>query len=322
MINYGNLKLYKELFGVIRPEIFLSHYDLPHRFFHTQEHLDRNADIMSMWGADERYLIANLFHDIRYDPYRQDNEERSAAFFEHNSREHPSKKVISDLILRTKDHYDTNPLNNADMYDIRTLTEDDKIREIEKNIFKEYQVHSIESFIKGRTDFLREHASKEYFTKATSMFHYSVGVYPGSFDPIHIGHQSVIEKAEQIFDKVIIAVGTNPEKAPSSSTVSQYFPFHEVCSYEGLLTDFVKRLEVQNPHASFTVIRGLRNGADLSYETNQLEFMHKMKPDLKMVFIPCDKSREHISSTSIRNLRRFSEEEAEKYLVKKYRYDA
>lgn len=58
----------------------------------------------------------------------------------------------------------------------------------------------------------------------------------------------------------------------------------------------------------------MRNGADLDYEINQLRFMTDMKPDFKVVYLPCDKDYEHVSSTAIRQLLKLDPETARKYL--------
>ncbi|MGA1249258.1 MAG: hypothetical protein ACO3YM_02050 [Candidatus Kapaibacteriota bacterium] len=75
----------------------------------------------------------------------------------------------------------------------------------------------------------------------------------------------------------------------------------ETAEFTGLLTQFI---EQHSHYANVTLVKGLRNGDDLDYEVNQLRFMETMYPDLKVVFIQCDKEYEHISSTALRNLER------------------
>jgi hypothetical protein len=65
-----------------------------------------------------------------------------------------------------------------------------------------------------------------------------------------------------------------------------------------------------------TIVRGLRNGADLDYEVNQLRVMKDQKPDIKMIFIPCDIRFEHISSSMIRAMEKIQEGSASEYFVK------
>lgn len=130
----------------------------------------------------------------------------------------------------------------------------------------------------------------------------NIGIYAGSFSPFHLGHFNIVQKASAIFDKVIIARGINPEKdgniiALNSEALKEY----EVAEFSGLLTSFI---DMHAQYANVTLVKGLRNGDDLDYEVNQLRFMETMYPQLKVVFIQCDKEYEHISSTALRNLER------------------
>ena len=132
-----------------------------------------------------------------------------------------------------------------------------------------------------------------------------IAVYAGSFDPWHIGHFNILVKAEEIFDKVIIARGINPDKEGMIKThfdLPDAIRDRQICNYEGLLTEFMDNLGYET-----TLIRGLRNGNDLAYETTQAAFLRDLKPDIKIVHIVCDKEYEHISSSAIRSLMKYGE---------------
>lgn len=138
-----------------------------------------------------------------------------------------------------------------------------------------------------------------------------VGLYPGSFNPFHQGHLNILEKAEKIFDKVIIARGVNPEKKNVIMPMPNAIADRTWVNYNGLLTDFIKTL----PYDNITVIRGLRNGVDLQYELNQYRYFQDLMPDIQMVSIFCDKEFEHISSSGIRMLSQYGEDHVKKYLL-------
>jgi pantetheine-phosphate adenylyltransferase len=130
----------------------------------------------------------------------------------------------------------------------------------------------------------------------------NIAIYAGSFSPFHLGHLNIVQKASTIFDKVIIARGVNPEKEVNfSEWNSESLKEYEVAEFSGLLTNFI---DIHAEYANVTLVKGLRNGDDLDYEVNQLRFMETMYPQLKVVFIQCDKEYEHISSTALRNLER------------------
>ena len=144
-----------------------------------------------------------------------------------------------------------------------------------------------------------------------------VGIYAGSFQPFHKGHMNILEKAERIFDDVIIAIGRNPDKSQMDrDEIEENLPEgRNTIFYEGLLTDLIIKLEGDLEEAEITLIRGLRDDMDLKYEAKQLQVMLDMKPDLKHILILCDRDFNHISSSMIRQLRSFSEDDARQYLI-------
>lgn len=138
-----------------------------------------------------------------------------------------------------------------------------------------------------------------------------VGIYPGSFNPFHQGHLNILEKAEKIFDKVILARGINPEKKNHIMPLPHSINNRTWMNYDGLLTDFIKGL----PYDNITVIRGLRNNVDLQYELNQYRYFQDLMPEIQLISIFCDKEYEHISSSGIRLLTQYGEDKVKKYLV-------
>ena len=144
-----------------------------------------------------------------------------------------------------------------------------------------------------------------------------IGVYAGSFNPFHVGHADILHQSQEVFDEVIIAIGQNPEKERSSVKFPYRHPIlrdAKVMVYEGLLSDFLNYLSFNHDDCEYFLIRGLRNGADLQYEQNQLRFIKEMFPSLKTVIFIGDSKFDHISSSALRALEKVSEKEYRKYV--------
>ncbi len=148
----------------------------------------------------------------------------------------------------------------------------------------------------------------------------TLAIYCGSFNPFHIGHLNIVEKAENIFgkDNVIIAIGINPSK---KQEIDPEIRRKEISNRRGknviIYSSFTHELVEVYEKQGFNVVlvRGLRNGDDLDYEDNQLKFMQDFKKNINVVFIRCDSEFEHISSSAIRQLESFRIGSSDKYLI-------
>jgi pantetheine-phosphate adenylyltransferase len=154
----------------------------------------------------------------------------------------------------------------------------------------------------------------------------TIAIYPGSFNPIHIGHLNIIQKTERIFGKgnVIIVIGINPDKI-SPEKRDKYIEdkkleAHEISKridrqvivYNKFLHELVEDYEKLGYNV--VIVRGLRNGSDLDYEVNQMRFINDFKQNINIIFISPDKEFEHISSSSINKIKEFGGME----MIKKY----
>ena len=133
----------------------------------------------------------------------------------------------------------------------------------------------------------------------------NIAVFPGSFSPFTLGHKAMVDSALTLFDKVIIAVGNNPEK-------NQYFSIEErldwinavykkntkieVKRYEGLTVDFCKKA-----NANF-IIRGLRDSHDFKFEKNIAQMNKKLNAEVETIFIITPAELSHISSSLLRDI--------------------
>ncbi len=132
-----------------------------------------------------------------------------------------------------------------------------------------------------------------------------VAVFPGSFDPFTVGHESIALRALTIFDKVIIAVGYNASKKSffpleqrlaMIRKVFEHEPRIEVISYEGLTVDLCKRIKVNN------ILRGLRTSADFEFERAVGQVNKAMHSELETVFLLTAPEHTSVNSTVIRDI--------------------
>lgn len=133
-----------------------------------------------------------------------------------------------------------------------------------------------------------------------------IAVFPGSYDPITLGHVDIIERALPLFDKIILAIGVNADKKYMFPLVDRVKfleetfekePKIEVMTYKGLTVDFCKQEK-----AGF-ILRGLRNVIDLEFEKTIGQTNFKMA-GIETVFFISSSGKEHISSTVVRDVRK------------------
>jgi len=293
------------------PENILERYDEPHRFYHTW---DNHIEPMLQYAKNgeffhEDLLLAIVFHDIIYDPTRDDNEFQSAELYKQFTGR--GEDLIYKAIIETKTHKPTFDLSiiltQLDLAIIdSTFT---NFVNFEKNIFKEYQFLDYSKYKIGRIKVLEELGASKNKIEYVKNRDIKIGVYTGSFSPFHIGHYDVLSQAEKIFDKVIIARGINPEKCFELRPLPKSIMNRQIIEYDGLLTDMINGLNYD-----VTLIRGIRNASDLEFEKIQLQYMRELKPDLKIVTFLSDPKHEHISSSALKSLEKFSS--IDKYIIK------
>ncbi len=153
-------------------------------------------------------------------------------------------------------------------------------------------------------------------------------IYPGSFDPITNGHLDIIERAAKLFDKVIVVIGTNPNKQPLFTADERlemirasvkHLAGIEVEHFSGLIVDSAKEW------GAVAIIRGLRALSDFEFEF-QLALMNRhMEPDINTVFLMPHERYTHLNSSIVRELALFGRDVTEfvpaivaQYLKQKY----
>jgi pantetheine-phosphate adenylyltransferase len=130
-------------------------------------------------------------------------------------------------------------------------------------------------------------------------------VYPGTFNPITIGHMDLVRRASKLFDRVIVAIGTSPQKNPSIELADRIalcrevldgLPGVEVDGFNELLIDYARRKGAQ------FILRGLRTVADFEYEFQMVAMNRRLAPELEYVFLAPSENCSFISSTLVREI--------------------
>lgn len=133
----------------------------------------------------------------------------------------------------------------------------------------------------------------------------STAVYPGSFDPITMGHVDVVMRASQMFEQVIMAVVKNPGKKPLISLEDRVKLVREsirhlsnvkVESFEGLTVDLAKK------HQANVIIRGLRAVSDFENEFAMAQINKRLSPDVDTVFLTAGVEYQFLSSSMMKEV--------------------
>jgi len=134
-----------------------------------------------------------------------------------------------------------------------------------------------------------------------------IAIFPGSFDPFTVGHESIVRRALPLFDKIIIMIGYNSNKKPfyplekRKNWIKKVFedePSISVGKFEGLTVDYCKKV-----HANY-ILRGIRTAADFEYERAIAQINKKMHPEIETVFLLTKPEHTPITSTIVRDILR------------------
>jgi pantetheine-phosphate adenylyltransferase len=299
-------------------------YHEEHRVYHNIDHL---IDLFKMIEESQamispvevtKYLTLALYHDAIYDPNSYANEDNSADLYLKHFGE---KDDIYQAILDTKyDRPYVSPLSDYfTKLDLKILTKSlSELIRYEKKIFKEFQFADWTLYKRERIKLLKkliERIEPLYSShKLNELIEYvetyvpKIGVYAGSFNPFHVGHLDVLHKAEKIFDKVIIAKGSNIKKEGQIwFDIPRCLKHRQVEDYKGYLTDFLNGLDYDT-----TLIRGIRDFTDLEYEKKFNFYCKVMKHDFNMINILTEPEFQNISSSAILQL---PEQNQKKFIV-------
>ena len=136
-----------------------------------------------------------------------------------------------------------------------------------------------------------------------------VAIYPGSFDPVTLGHLNIIERAAQIFDKLIVCVMVNSEKHPMFTAdervalierVTEHLPNVSVETYCGLLADYARE------KGSCVIVKGLRAITDFEAEFQMAIINRKLYPGLDTMFLTAENRYMYLSSSAVKEIGRYN----------------
>lgn len=133
-------------------------------------------------------------------------------------------------------------------------------------------------------------------------------IYPGSFDPVTFGHLDIITRSAKLVDELIVGVLINNAKSPLFSVEERVkilektvenIPNVKVVPFEGLLVEFVRKMEAQ------MVIRGLRAITDFEYELQMAQTNHKLEPEMETIFLTTRVEYSYLSSSTVKEVAAF-----------------
>lgn len=134
-------------------------------------------------------------------------------------------------------------------------------------------------------------------------------IFPGSFDPLTMGHLDIIERSVDLFDEIIIAVLNNPEKQPMFTPEERCRMIEEILrgvesgdchllvdSFSGLTADFAKRKKAT------AIVRGIRAVSDYEYELRMALMNRRLEPEIETVFLMAAEEYSYVSSNLIKQV--------------------
>jgi pantetheine-phosphate adenylyltransferase len=284
-------------------------YNHHSNFYHNFHHIEELLSIVTI--DNDALILAILFHDIKFDSRSNQHEKDSADFFMTVCHADTAfKKTVEKLIMATENMRITgDDLENEIIRVDRLILHKKDINSLlnwERSIFSENQHLSVSEYKTGRIAFLNqafEETGNHTLLEIRDIVDkkvYKIGFYPGSFNPFHVGHYNILQKAEKSFDKVVIGVGVNYDKKDIEKVgIPKTIINREVNYYSGLIITELEKLMLEG---NVTVVRGLRNAYDLQHEEGLRNVIKDFLPELEFIYYFCDKKYEHISSSLIRDI--------------------
>lgn len=135
--------------------------------------------------------------------------------------------------------------------------------------------------------------------------HQRICLFPGTFDPLTLGHVNIINRAAGLFDKIVVGIGTNSSKQPMfsleqrSGWIREVFkddPKIEVGNYQGLTINYCREIGARY------ILRGIRYVSDFEYERGIADMNHALAPEIETIILTSAAQHATISSTLVRDV--------------------
>jgi len=288
-----------------------------HNFNHIQYLIDKAYELKYLihennFSINEIELLLSIFY---HDVAPNDDINQSINLFKKECLIKSFHKNVEEAILSTKNHIVTSILSEKLIaLDLNIFNEDISfLIKYEQNIFKEYQKYSLEKYIEGRLIVLNNLKNSVKNIEALNFLInyvknriYNIGIYSGSFNPFHEGHENILQQSEEFLDKVVIMKGINYQKINNE----QYdFPksYRELDYHKGLLSDYILQKQSlyteNNINFKLTLIRGIRNTQDFERERDlSIWLKENFNLNINIVFLFPPSKLIHISSSTIREI--------------------
>jgi pantetheine-phosphate adenylyltransferase len=139
-------------------------------------------------------------------------------------------------------------------------------------------------------------------------------LFPGTFDPVTLGHTDIIDRALPLFDELVIGIGINSSKVPMFSVeqrvewireIYKHEPRIKVASYDGLTVNFCKEIKAR------FILRGIRYVSDFEYEKAIADINRKLEHEVETIFLTCSPEYSTIASTLVRDVIRYKGDAAQ-----------
>lgn len=132
-----------------------------------------------------------------------------------------------------------------------------------------------------------------------------IALFPGTFDPVTLGHMDIIERSARLFDQLVVGIADNPAKHTMFTLYERiamlqqavaHLPHVSVQGFTGMLPDFVRSIKAD------VLVRGVRSMADCDYEIQLTGMYHMVLPELEIIMLPPSGNLSCVSSTLVRDI--------------------